>query len=154
MQWPLQSLASEKLESWSHGTLMPMIPAFSAPALRATLYTPSPLAHVTLSTYLDQVPNFLLVLPLCFSLTPSLSVSSFYSLGLSQFPHYSSSVSLPAYLFLHLSPGFRLSALCMQPSPGAQGTPVSPSLLSCLVPCPDHNRGESPPNPPYSSCLC
>ena len=94
----------------------------------------------------DQVSTFLLVLPLClcFSLTTSLSISSFHSLGLAQFPYHKFNVSLPACLFLHLSPGFRISALCMQPCPGAQGTPVSPSLMSCFVPGPDHNGGESP----------
>lgn len=30
----------------------------------------------------------------------------------------------------------------MQPRPGAQGTPVSPFLLSCFVPGPDHNGGQ------------
>ena len=58
---------------------------------------------------------FLLVLPLCLSLslTTSLSISSFHSLGLAQFPYHKFNVSLPACLFLHLSPGFRISALCM-----------------------------------------
>ena len=83
LQWPLKSLDAGMLESWGHGTLIPMIQALSAPALRATSYIPSPLAHLTPSTYLDQVSTFLLVLPLClcFSLNTSLSVSSFHSLG-------------------------------------------------------------------------
>ena len=82
-QWPLQNLDPGMLESWGHGTLIPMIEALSAPALRATSYIPSPLAHLTVSTYPDQVSTFLLVLPLClcFSLTTSLSISSFHSLG-------------------------------------------------------------------------
>ena len=65
LQWPLQSLDPGMLESWCHGTLMPMIQALSAPALRVTSYNPSPLAHLTPSTYLDQVSTFLLVLHLC-----------------------------------------------------------------------------------------
>ena len=134
MQWPLQSLVPGMLESWSHRTLMPMIPALSAPALRATSYIPSPLAHLTPSTYLDQVSTFLLVLPLClcFSLTTPLCVSSFHSLGLAQFPYHSSSFSLLTCLFVHLSRGFRLSALCMQPCPGPQGTTLSLSLSLSL----------------------
>ena len=76
LQWPLQGLDPGMLESWGHGTPMPMIQALSAPALRATSYIPSPLAHLTVSTYPDQVSTFLLVLPLClcFSLTTSLSL--------------------------------------------------------------------------------
>ena len=77
-------------------------------------------------------------------LSNHISISSFHSLGLAQFPYHKFNVSLPACLFLHLSPGFRISALCMQPCPGAQGIPVSPSLMSCFVPGPDHNGGESP----------
>ena len=71
------------LEFWGHGTLVPMIQALSAPALRATSYIPSPLMHLTPSTYLEQVSTFLFVLPLChcFSITTSLYVSSFPSLG-------------------------------------------------------------------------
>ena len=79
----LQSLDIGMLESWGHGTLMPMIQALSAPALRATSYNPSPPMHLTPSTYLQQVSTFLFVLPLChcFSLTTSLYASSFHSLG-------------------------------------------------------------------------
>ena len=79
----LQSLDPGMLEFWGHGTLVPMIQALSAPALRATSYIPSPLTHLTPSTYLKQVSTFLFVLPLChcFSITTSLYVSSFQSLG-------------------------------------------------------------------------
>ena len=79
----LQSLDIGMLVSWGHGTLMPMIQALSAPALRATSYNPSPPMHLTPSTYLQQVSTFLFVLPLChcFSLTTSLYASSFHSLG-------------------------------------------------------------------------
>ena len=48
---------------------------------------------------------------------------------------------------LSLSPPLpRLQDICFVHAPclGAQGTPVSPSLMSCFVPGPDHNGGESP----------
>ena len=60
----LQSLDPGMLEFWGHGTLVPMIQALSSPALRATSYIPSPLMHLTPSTYLEQVSTFLFVLPL------------------------------------------------------------------------------------------
>ena len=84
---------------------------------------------------------------LCFFL--SLSRSCPIPLSLIQF--------LSPYLFVHLSPGFRLSALCMQPCPGAQGTPVSVSVsVSVSLSLSRHVLPQAlikmEENPPYSSC--
>ena len=135
-----------------------MIPALSAPALRATSHIPSPLAHLTPFTYLDQGSTFLLVLPLClcFSLTTPLCVSFFHSLGLAQFPYHSSSFSLltslstspqaSGYLFCACSPvqehrELLSLSLCLSVSLSLS---LSLSLSSCYAPGPDQNGGESP----------
>ena len=129
MQRPLQSLAPGMLEPWSHGTLMPMIPALSAPALTATSYIPSPLAHLTPSTYLDQVSTFLLVLPLCLCFPLATSLCFFLSLSTCPIPLSLIQCLTPYLSLLHLSPVFRLSVLSMQPCPGAPGTVLSPVMF-------------------------
>ena len=124
--------------------MMPMIPALSAPALRATSHIPSPLAHLTPFTYLDQGSTFLLVLPLClcFSLTTPLCVSFFHSLGLAQFPYHSSSFSL--LTSLSTSPQASGYLLCACSPVQEHRELLSLSLSSCFVPGPGQNGGESP----------